>query len=138
VVDGLAQWVFNRGENQSGEHYFQVVISAARQLRGMGHAEIERRVIDEMSQLFPKATFARLRRCRVITEHQATFSAVPGVDRWRPAQKTPIHNLFLAGDWTATCWPATMEGAVRSGYLAAEALLGRVGVIKKLLKPDLA
>jgi uncharacterized protein with NAD-binding domain and iron-sulfur cluster len=59
-----------------------------------------------------------------VTEHAATFSAVPGVDAWRPGQQSPIRNLLVAGDWTATGWPATMEGAVRSGYLAAEALLG--------------
>ena len=72
-----------------------------------------------------------------MTEHSATFSAVPGVDRWRPAQASPIANLFLAGDWTATGWPATMEGAVRSGYLAAEALLARLGKSERLLRPDL-
>jgi uncharacterized protein with NAD-binding domain and iron-sulfur cluster len=64
-------------------------------------------------------------------------SALPGVDRWRPAQPTPIANLFLAGDWTATGWPATMEGAVRSGYLAAEALLARRGKPERLVQPDL-
>ena len=74
---------------------------------------------------------------RVITEHAATFSAVPGVDRWRPAQASPIGNLFVAGDWTATGWPATMEGAVRSGYLAGEALLQRLGRPEKLVQPDL-
>jgi uncharacterized protein with NAD-binding domain and iron-sulfur cluster len=73
----------------------------------------------------------------VVTEHAATFSAVPGVDRWRPAQAAPLDNLFLAGDWTATGWPATMEGAVRSGYLAAEALLRRVGVTAALVQADL-
>jgi uncharacterized protein with NAD-binding domain and iron-sulfur cluster len=72
-----------------------------------------------------------------VTEHAATFSAVPGVDRWRPGQETPIRNLFLAGDWTATGWPATMEGAVRSGYLAAEALLRRLGSPATLIQPDL-
>jgi len=73
----------------------------------------------------------------VVTEHAATFSAVPGVDRWRPTQASPIANLFVAGDWTRTGWPATMEGAVRSGYLAAEALLERVGVPGKLVQPGL-
>jgi uncharacterized protein with NAD-binding domain and iron-sulfur cluster len=62
---------------------------------------------------------------------------VPGVDRWRPDQTTPIENLFLAGDWTATGWPATMEGAVRSGYLAAEAILRRLGINARLVQPDL-
>ena len=72
-----------------------------------------------------------------MTEHAATFSAVPGVDRWRPTQGSPIDNLFVAGDWTDTGWPATMEGAVRSGYLAAEALLKRVGRPEKLVQADL-
>ncbi|PYU32111.1 MAG: squalene-associated FAD-dependent desaturase, partial [Acidobacteria bacterium] len=58
-------------------------------------------------------------------------------DRWRPHQSGPIENLFLAGDWTATGWPATMESAVRSGYLAAEAILAVAGKPQKLLQPDL-
>jgi uncharacterized protein with NAD-binding domain and iron-sulfur cluster len=62
---------------------------------------------------------------------------VPGVDQWRPPQASPLDNLFVAGDWTATGWPATMEGAVRSGYLAAAALLRRVGVNAKLVQTDL-
>jgi uncharacterized protein with NAD-binding domain and iron-sulfur cluster len=73
----------------------------------------------------------------VVTEHAATFSAVPGVDRWRPPQASPLGNLFVAGDWTATGWPATMEGAVRSGYLAAEALLARVDRKERLIQPEL-
>ena len=73
----------------------------------------------------------------MVTEHTATFSAVPGVDRWRPPQASPVPNLVLAGDWTATGWPATMEGAVRSGYLAAEAVLERVGRPERLLRPEL-
>jgi squalene-associated FAD-dependent desaturase len=68
----------------------------------------------------------------------ATFSVVPGVDKWRPIQASPIPNLFVAGDWTATGWPATMEGAVRSGYLAVEALLAQRGVPEQLVQPDLA
>ena len=63
--------------------------------------------------------------------------AVPGVDRWRPAQASPLANLLVAGDWTATGWPATMEGAVRSGYLAAEALLARRGETARFVQPDL-
>ena len=59
---------------------------------------------------------------RVVTQPAAVFSVPPGVDRFRPPQQTPIENLALAGDWTATGWPATMEGAVRSGYRAVEAL----------------
>jgi squalene-associated FAD-dependent desaturase len=138
LMDSIGQWVFNRGATAAGEWYLQVVVSAARQFHGLGHDEVERRVLAELHQLFPRLSGAKLLRARVVTEHAATFSAVPGVDRWRPAQASPIDNLFIAGDWTNTGWPATMEGAVRSGYLAAEALLARVGRPQRLVQPDLA
>jgi squalene-associated FAD-dependent desaturase len=137
LVGCQGQWVFNRGEVAPGEYYLQVVVSAARAFRGMSHDEVQQRIIAELRGVFPAAGSAQLLRARVVTEHAATFSAVPGVDRWRPEQATPISNLFLAGDWTSTGWPATMEGAVRSGYLAAEALLARRGTPAKLLQPDL-
>src|SRR5262249_1161357 len=138
LVDCLGQWVFNRDEVAPGEHYLQVVVSAARQFRCLGHEEVQRRVGEEITHLFPEARAANLLRARVVTEHAATFSAVPGVDRWRPPQASPLGNLFVAGDWTATGWPATMEGAVRSGYLAAEALLRQTRVPERLVQPDLA
>jgi squalene-associated FAD-dependent desaturase len=137
LVDGTGQWVFNRGQSEPGQYYVQVVVSAARQFRGLGHDEVQRRILAELSRLFAPARSAAVHRVRVVTEHAATFSAVPGVDRWRPGQASPLGNLFVAGDWTATGWPATMEGAVRSGYLAAEALLRQTGVGQKLLQPDL-
>ncbi len=137
LVDCVGQWVFNRGEVAPGEHYVQVVVSAARQFRGLGHEEVQRRILAELASLFPIAATATVWRSRVVTEHAATFSAVPGVDRWRPGQASPLRNLLVAGDWTATGWPATMEGAVRSGYLAAEALLARMGIKKRLVQPDL-
>lgn len=137
LVDCVGQWVFSRGEMAAGEWYVQVVVSAARQFRGLGREEVQRRVFEELRGLLPRARAARLVRARVVTEHAATFSAVPGVDRWRPVQTSPLDNLFVAGDWTATGWPATMEGAVRSGYLAAEALLRRCGAEVKLVQPDL-
>jgi squalene-associated FAD-dependent desaturase len=137
LVDGVGQWIFNRGEVQPGEHYLQVVVSASRQFRGLGHEEVQRRIMEELARLFPEASADQVLRTRVVTEHGATFSAVPGVDQWRPVAATPVMNLFLAGDWTATDWPATMEGAVRSGYLAAEALLQRAGAPAQLVQPDL-
>jgi squalene-associated FAD-dependent desaturase len=137
LVECVGQWVFNRGEVAPGEHYLQVVVSAARAFRGLGHDEVQRRITEELARLFPEAAAAKVLRARVVTEHAATFSAAPGVDRWRPAQASPLRNLLVAGDWTATGWPATMEGAVRSGYLAAEALLARTGVKARLLQPDL-
>ena len=137
LVDCLGQWVFNRGAVGPGEFYVQVVVSAARSLRGLGRDEVRRQIADELARVFPAAASAMLLRARGVTEHAATFAAVPGVDRWRPPQASPVSNLALAGDWTATGWPATMEGAVRSGYLAAEALLARSGRPERLVRPDL-
>jgi len=138
LLDCIGQWLFQRGQTAPGEHYVQIVVSAARQFRGLGHAEVQRQVEAELARLFPEVRRATLLRARVVTEHAATFSVTPGVDRWRPAQGSPLANLLVAGDWTATGWPATMESAVRSGYLAAEALLQRRGTPDRLLQPDLA
>jgi zeta-carotene desaturase len=73
----------------------------------------------------------------VIKEIYATYAILPGLDKYRPMAKTQWPRIFLAGDWTATGWPATMEGAVRSGYLAAEALMERVGGEQKFIIADL-
>src|SRR5262249_39010860 len=133
----VSQWVFNRGESAPGEFYVQVVVSAARQFRGSNNAEVEAQVTAELARLFPAARTGTIRRARGVTEHAATFSAVPGGDGWRPSQESPLRNLFVAGDWTATGWPATMEGAVRSGYLAVESLWRRLGQVERLVQPDL-
>jgi predicted NAD/FAD-dependent oxidoreductase len=137
LIDCLGQWVFDRGEVAPGEFYLQVVVSAARDLRGLGRDEVQRRIAEELGRLFPQAARAQLLRAKVVTEHTATFSAVPGVDRWRVPQASPVANLAVAGDWTATGWPATMEGAVRSGYRAAEVILERTGRAVQLVQPDL-
>jgi protoporphyrinogen oxidase len=137
LIDCLGQWVFDRGEVAPGEYYLQVVVSAARDLRGLGRDEVQRRVVEELGRVFPAVASANVLRARVVTEHTATFSAVPGVDRWRVPQESPIPNLAVAGDWTDTGWPATMEGAVRSGYRAAEVVLRRTGQPATLLQPDL-
>lgn len=137
LVGCVGQWVFDRGPTEAGEHYVQVVVSAARALRGLGHDEVQRRIVEELHRLFPAAAGTTLRRARVVSEQAATFSAVPGIDRLRPQPTTPIANLLLAGDWTATGWPATMEGAVRSGYRVAEALLAQQGRPERLVQPDL-
>jgi squalene-associated FAD-dependent desaturase len=137
MVDCEGQWAFNRGEVAPGEFYLQVVVSASGELKARGRDEIERRIVAELAQLFPAVAEAKLLRSKVVTEHAATFSAVPGVDAWRPQQASPLGNLAVAGDWTATGWPATMEGAVRSGYLAAETILARSGRPERLVRPDL-
>jgi uncharacterized protein with NAD-binding domain and iron-sulfur cluster len=87
--------------------------------------------------VFPAVRNVRLIKGTVIKEVTATFSPAPGVDQWRTGPESPIAGLWLAGDWTRTGWPATMEGAVRSGYRAAEALLETRGEPRRFVQPDL-
>ena len=145
LVGRLSQWVFNRGpqpvSTTAGDppaHYCQVVISASHELIGRPRDELLREVLADLSAVWPAARQAELLHSRVFTQPSAVFSPAAGVERLRPAQDTPIENLALAGDWTATGWPATMESAVRSGYLAVEAVLRRLGDERRLLVPDLA
>jgi squalene-associated FAD-dependent desaturase len=122
LVDCLGQWLFNRGEIAPGEWYVQVVISAARDIFELGNEDIEQRVIAELQRVLPETMTAKRLRSRVVVEHAATIAVVPGVDQWRPGPRCSIPNLLLAGDWTNTGWPGTMEGAVFSGFRAAEAI----------------
>ena len=91
----------------------------------------------ELTEFFPVVREAKLTKSTVIKEVYATFSPTPGSDAYRPSHISPLPRLFLAGDWTATGWPSTMEGAVRSGYGAAEALAAVSGGPQKFLVPDL-
>jgi len=84
-------------------------------------------VLNDLGAVFPDARQATLLHSRIVTMPRAVISLQPWVDRLRPSQKTAISNLFFAGDWTATGWPGTMEGAVWSGYLSAEGLLKYLG-----------
>src|SRR5262245_21077984 len=134
----LAQWVFaRRTETNAKEHYYQVVISASSDLAGRDRQAVAHEVLGDLQKAFPDARSASLLRWQLITEQQAVFSVRPGLDAIRPMQQTAIHNLLLAGDWTKTGWPATMEGAVRSGYLAAEAILTNLGRPERVLAADL-
>lgn len=155
LVDRLGQWMFNRSIDSKSGHqlfggekgaepvkaadgwYCQVVISASRDVEALGHEATINAVADELRAIWPETRDAKLLRGRVVVERRAVFSVTPGIDAIRPAQQSPIENLQLAGDWTQTGWPATMEGAVRSGYLAAENVLKRLGKPASLLQPDL-
>jgi zeta-carotene desaturase len=121
----------------SGKQYLQVVISASYGLVRKSRQEIIDLCISEIGDVLPAARNARLIKATVIKEVAATFSPEPGVDQWRIGPESPINNLWLAGDWTRTGWPATMEGAVRSGYQAAEALLATRGDNRKFVQADL-
>ncbi len=147
LLDTTTQWIFNKtalyadsnGKENSAPpgQYLQLVISASYDLLQKPRQEIIDLCLGEVREALPAARNAELVKATVIKEAAATFSPEPGVDRWRPKQKTSVPRLFLAGDWTDTGWPATMEGAVRSGYLAAEALLREAGAPRKFLQPDL-
>ena len=132
-VDQTIQWIFNK---RAGE-YLQIVISASRSLSDRSQQDVVDVCLRELGELLPAVRKARLLRSVVIRENTATFSPEPDCDRWRPQTTTSIRNLLLAGDWTQTGWPATMEGAVRSGYRAAEAILDMEGRRVSLVKPDL-
>jgi uncharacterized protein with NAD-binding domain and iron-sulfur cluster len=94
--------------------------------------------LKEVREFFPAARAATLVKSTVIKEVHATYSPRPGIDAHRPPPVTVWPRVFLAGDFTATGWPATMEGAVRSGYLAAEALMHSRGMKDaKFIAPDL-
>jgi len=107
-------------------------------LSGMPGREVIALVLRELAEFFPAVTGAKLEKSHVVKEIRATFSAKPGLEPLRPPATSAIPNLFLAGDWVRSGWPATMEGAVRSGYLAAEALTQAAGAAQKFLLPDIA
>lgn len=132
LLDRTIQWMFNK---QEGRH-IQVVVSASRSLTEMPRAEVIALACRELKEFFPRVGEAKLERAHVIKEVRATFSAAPGLEEQRPGSTTPLENLFLAGDWTRTGWPATMEGAVRSGYLAAEAVTKLFGNPQRFLVKD--
>jgi len=132
LLDRTIQWMFNK---RDGKH-IQLVVSASRSLTEMPRGEVIELALKELKEFFPEAANAVLERAHVVKEVRATFSAAPHLAAMRPTSTTAIPNLVLAGDWTRSGWPATMEGAVRSGYLAAEALLKSAGRPQSFLKPD--
>jgi zeta-carotene desaturase len=128
LLDTRIQWMFakSRIRRWSAERgsYLELVISASWPELEMGREEILASALREIELFFPAVKSAKLLKSGVLKEARATFSVTPGLDSYRPKQATPWPGLYLAGDWTATEWPSTMEGAVRSGRLAAGALLG--------------
>lgn len=125
LLERTAQWLFRhpQAESADGSHYYQAVISASHAFMEGGRDAVIARVCDELAAIWPAAAQARRLHARLVTQPQAVFSVGPGAWRWRPAQRSTLPRLYWAGDWTATGWPATMEGAVRSGYLAVDALV---------------
>ena len=125
-IDCPLQWVFNKSgilgsEEPSQGQYICISLSAAWDYIECPREELARRFIAEMAEAFPAARDARVVRATVVKQRDATFRCRPGANALRPGARTPLSNLALAGEWTDTGWPSTMEGAVRSGYSAAQA-----------------
>ncbi len=141
LVGRLSQWVFNNNLpspiEKADQFHYTVVISASQALAGRDTKDVLDEVLGELRSIWPVAAEAKLVHHRVLTQPGAVFSIRPGTDAIRPAQQTPIAGLYLAGDWTATGWPATMEGETRSGYLAIESILAAIGRPELVLVPDL-
>jgi zeta-carotene desaturase len=124
-------------ENAGSGSYVELVVSASKSLVQKSREEILELATKELAEFFPTVKEAKVVKAAVIKEIYATYAILPGLDKYRPEAETPWPNIFLAGDWTATGWPATMEGAVRSGYLAAEALTEKLGQRQKFVVADL-
>jgi uncharacterized protein with NAD-binding domain and iron-sulfur cluster len=123
--------------NEAGS-YIELVVSSSKSLIDKSKSDIVDLALAEVREFFPATRAANLVKSTVIKEVNATYSPRPGIDAHRPTSATPWPRVFLAGDWTATGWPATMESAVRSGYLAAEALARATGQSEpRFLSPDL-
>lgn len=125
LVSRPTQWLFNKGAAPGVGQRLHAVVSAADSWVDLPEAEIVERVMDDVRACFPRASDARVVAARAVKEKRATFAATPGFESSRPAQTSDACSIVLAGDYTDTGWPATMEGAVRSGYLAAGAVLGK-------------
>ncbi len=128
LLDTRIQWMFQkskiRGWATDRGTYLELVISASFAEVAMGREAILAAALEELPLFFPKVRAAKLLKSSVLKEARATFSVVPGFDRWRAEQRTETKGVYIAGDWTRTEWPSTMEGAVRSGRLAAGEVMG--------------
>jgi squalene-associated FAD-dependent desaturase len=136
AVDSPVQWVFDRTEASglgSGQ-CLAISLSAAESYVGRSRAALRATFEPALAALFPAARHAKVVGFHVTVEREATFQQAPGSARWRPGVETGVPGLFLAGAYTSTGWPATMEGAVRSGVTAARAALLAAGVQRSL--PD--
>ena len=134
LLDRTMQWMFNKDRGR----YLQLVVSASRDLTSLSRAEIIDLAVGDLRLFFPRVLDANLVKAQVVKEMHATFSAAPGTEALRPGPQSAVPNVFLAGDWTRTGWPATMEGAVRSGYAAAEEVAKAAGRTARFLLPDIA
>jgi squalene-associated FAD-dependent desaturase len=150
LLDRTIQWMFHKSRlltvrrqaglvdsaSSLGGSYLELVVSSSKALVPKSKSDIISLALEELREFFPAAREAKLIKSTVVKEVNATYSPQPGVDAYRPRSATLWPRVFLAGDWTATGWPATMEGAVRSGYLAAELIVRSSGMNGRRFRVD--
>ncbi|MFN0123298.1 MAG: hydroxysqualene dehydroxylase HpnE [Blastocatellia bacterium] len=129
LLESRIEWIFNKnaiaGVPQTGRQHLALVISGAHAAAKLTKEQLTALAITEMERFFPAARRQKPLHAVVIREHDATISHTPGTARQRPSQKTSIAGFYLAGDWTATGLPATIEGAVWSGQECARLILAK-------------
>lgn len=127
MVGTTAQWLFRDPVRSPTDHvdghYYQVVISGRHALSDAPKNVLVERVVSELRTAFPDAKDAALLHSRIVTDPAAVYRLSPELDSRRPCSTTPLNWLHLAGDYLQTGWPATMEGAVISGRMAAESIV---------------
>ncbi|MAB83661.1 MAG: hypothetical protein CMJ24_09545 [Phycisphaerae bacterium] len=139
-------WMFNKGIDSEGRQHLHAVISEAEDWMELTEEQIVERVLAELSRAMPGMSDHELLSARSVKEKRATFAATAEIESHRPSaapsvigpQGGDLEGLYLGGDWCDTGWPATMEGAVRSGYAAAAAATGGAGLVDDLRPGPLA
>jgi zeta-carotene desaturase len=141
LLDREIHWMYNKSRLQPGRagkgSYVELVVSASPRFAALPRAQAIAQAVSELAEFFPAAASAKLEKAVLVKEMRATFGVPPGIDAARPTAISPWPQCFLAGDWTATGWPSTMESAARSGHLAAEALCRSIGEARSIRNPDL-
>ncbi|MGD1107392.1 MAG: hydroxysqualene dehydroxylase HpnE [Terracidiphilus sp.] len=141
LLDREIHWMYNKSRLQPWRKtkgsYLELVVSASQKFAALSREEAIDLAVRELAEFFPEVAGAKLEKAALVKELRATFTVPPGIDAARPASASPWPNCVLAGDWTATGWPSTMESAARSGHLAAEAVCAAIGERRKFLAPDL-
>jgi squalene-associated FAD-dependent desaturase len=132
LLESRIEWVFNKnaigGHSQSGYQHLALVVSGAHQAARLPKEELIAIAVAEMERFFPAARRQRPVHAFVVREHDATISHTVGTARLRPSHKTEFENFLLAGDWTDTGLPATIESAVQSGQQCAKLIQATVAV----------
>ncbi len=126
AVGSPVQWFFDRTDTSGLRHgqYLAITVSAADAIVDEPSKVLQARFVGELARLLPEAVRANVVDAFVTRERRATFRQAPGSAALRPPARTDVDGLWLAGSWTATGWPDTMESAVRSGIAAADGVLG--------------